>query len=31
MEKAGLIKEIDDMVIRKAFHDLEMRIRKGSA
>ncbi len=28
MEKAGLIKEIDDMVIRKAFHDLEMRIKK---
>jgi len=28
MEKAGLIKDIDDMVIRKAFHDLEMRINK---
>lgn len=28
MEKAGLIKEIDDMVIRKAFHDMEMRIKK---
>lgn len=28
MEKAGLIKDIDDMVIRKAFHDMEMRIKK---
>jgi diguanylate cyclase (GGDEF)-like protein len=28
MEKAGLIKDIDDMVIRKAFYDMEMRIKK---
>jgi len=28
MEKAGLIKEIDNMVIRKAFHDMELRIKK---
>jgi len=28
MEKAGLIKEIDNMVIRKAFHDMEMIIKK---
>ena len=28
MERAGLIKDIDDMVIRKAFYDMEMRIKQ---
>jgi len=28
MEKAGLMKDIDDMVIRKTFYDMEMRIKK---
>jgi polar amino acid transport system substrate-binding protein len=28
LEEAGLIKEIDNMVLRKAFHDMEIRIKK---
>jgi diguanylate cyclase (GGDEF)-like protein len=28
MEKAGIMKDIDDMVIRKVFHDIEMHIKK---
>jgi diguanylate cyclase (GGDEF)-like protein len=28
MEKAGLIKDVDDMVIRKSFYDMEMRIKQ---
>ncbi|PKL15389.1 MAG: hypothetical protein CVV49_21345 [Spirochaetae bacterium HGW-Spirochaetae-5] len=27
MEKAGIMKDIDDMVIRKVFHDIEMHIK----
>jgi len=28
MERAGLMKDIDDMVIKKTFHDMELRIKK---
>jgi diguanylate cyclase (GGDEF)-like protein len=28
LEEAGLINEIDNMVLRKAFHDMEMRIKR---
>ncbi len=28
LEKAGLMKEVDNMVLRKAFYDLEMRLKK---
>lgn len=28
MEEAGLINEVDNMVVRKAFHDMEMHIKK---
>ncbi len=28
IEEAGLINDVDNMVIRKAFHDMEMRIKK---
>jgi diguanylate cyclase (GGDEF)-like protein len=28
IEEAGLINEVDNMVVRKAFHDMEMRIKK---
>jgi len=28
LEKAGLMKDVDDMVIRKVFHDMEMHIKK---
>ncbi|HNX25520.1 MAG TPA: EAL domain-containing protein [Spirochaetota bacterium] len=27
MEKAGIMKDVDDMVIRKVFHDMEMHIK----
>jgi EAL domain-containing protein (putative c-di-GMP-specific phosphodiesterase class I) len=27
MEKAGIMKDIDDMVIRKVFHDIEMHVK----
>jgi polar amino acid transport system substrate-binding protein len=29
IEEAGLAKEVDNMVIRKAFHDMEMHIKKS--
>jgi len=28
MEKAGIMKDVDNMVIRKVFHDMEMHIKK---
>lgn len=28
LEKAGLMKDVDDMVIRKVFHDMEMHVKK---
>ncbi len=28
MEKAGIMKDVDDMVIRKVFHDIEMHIKR---